>query len=260
MSETQEQADEDSIICAQCHSDEVKSFQRGPHAAWEPTGGDVSCLTCHGDATEHLSTPGSGTIFNFTDEDGAIAKTQACQSCHRESHPQFAASAHAKAALDCTSCHTIHSGNRSRSLLPIEDVSETCRDCHADAFAKFELNERHRIKEGILECTSCHNPHESQPSVSLGGFKQAECFECHTDKQGPFVYEHGSVLIEGCTSCHEPHGSVNRHMLTFQKVANLCYTCHAAVPGFHTRFTAESNCSNCHVTIHGSNLSPFFLE
>lgn len=269
MSETKKETSgtqQDSKICAACHADKVEAFKRGPHAAWntgdqaKKTEAEYSCTTCHGDASKHLESPGKGTIFAFTSEDLAKTKTQTCQTCHAESHPRFFASPHAKGGLDCTSCHSIHSGNRARSLLPIEDVSETCRDCHADAFAKFELNERHRLKEGILECTSCHNPHEPQNRVRLGGFKEAECFECHTDKQGPFVYEHGSVLVEGCTSCHEPHGSVNRHMLTFQSVANLCYTCHAEVPSFHTRFTAETNCTNCHSTIHGSNLSPVFLE
>jgi hypothetical protein len=34
------------------------------------------------------------------------------------------------------------------------------------------------------------------------------------------------------------------------------------VPGFHAppRFTSESQCTNCHVAIHGSNLHPAFLD
>jgi DmsE family decaheme c-type cytochrome len=255
-----------SNVCAPCHSDEVEAFKLGPHAVWETmdseekTGSEDSCANCHGDSSEHLNNPEKGNIFAFKPEDLAKTKTQVCQDCHTDTHPRYFASAHAKAGLDCTSCHTIHSGKRARSLLPTKNVSETCRDCHSDAFAKFELNERHRLKERILECTSCHNPHEPPTRARLAGFKQEQCYECHTDKQGPFVYEHGSVLVEGCTSCHEPHGSVNRHMLTFQKVANLCYSCHVAVPGFHLNFTAETQCVNCHSTIHGSNLSPVFLE
>ena len=32
------------------------------------------------------------------------------------------------------------------------------------------------------------------------------------------------------------------------------------VPGFHTRFTNESVCTNCHSTIHGSNFDAAFLK
>lgn len=49
-------------------------------------------------------------------------------------------------------------------------------------------------------------------------------------------------------------------MLTFQAVAELCYSCHVAVPGFHSRFTLDTQCTNCHSSIHGSNLDPYFLR
>jgi DmsE family decaheme c-type cytochrome len=269
MSETQTQESEmskETQVCSACHEDLVEAFTLNPHAVLDSkdlaqkAGAESSCVSCHGDPAEHLKSPGQGTIFAFKAEDLIAEKTQKCQTCHKDSNPRFFLSPHAKTGMDCTSCHNVHSGNPARSQLSTDNVSETCRDCHLEAFAKFYLNERHRLQEGILECTSCHNPHEPSTRTRLAGFKQAECFECHTDKQGPFVFEHGSVLIEGCTSCHQPHGSVNRHMLTFQKVGNLCYSCHVAVPSFHSRFTAETYCTDCHSTIHGSNLSPVFLE
>ena len=122
------------------------------------------------------------------------------------------------------------------------------------------LNERHRILEGMVDCTDCHDQHGKSTRASLGGVKQEKCFQCHTDKEGPFVYEHGSIRVEGCTTCHNPHGNVNRHMLAYQQTADLCFSCHAEVPSFHTRFQATTNCTNCHTEIHGSNLSPFFLR
>jgi predicted CXXCH cytochrome family protein len=95
----------------------------------------------------------------------------------------------------------------------------------------------------------------------LGGFKHEKCFTCHTDKQGPYVFEHLTSRVEGCTSCHDSaHGSVNRHMLSYQRVADLCNSCHTVVPGFHTRFVNTSQCTNCHSQIHGSNLHQAFLQ
>jgi DmsE family decaheme c-type cytochrome len=125
---------------------------------------------------------------------------------------------------------------------------------------EFTFNERHRLEDGIMECSSCHDPHEPTLRVRLGGFKTQECTECHLDKMGPFVFEHGTSIVEGCTSCHAPHGSPNRFMLSFQAEGDLCYSCHVIMPGFHSRFTSESSCTGCHTTIHGSNLHPAFLN
>lgn len=254
MSESEKEAAADER-CSACHADTVKAFARNPHAATE--GG---CTSCHVTAEEHLKNPSKETMFAFEDTELAQKKTEVCQTCHGATHPKYATSPHAQAGLDCSSCHDTHSGDRTNSLLPGGSATDTCQECHTDIFSQFGLNERHKLKEGILGCESCHNPHESLNTTKLGGFKDETCFECHADKQGPFVFEHGSVQIEGCTACHEPHGSVNRHMLTFQRSANLCFSCHVAVPSFHSRFTVDSNCSNCHATIHGSNLSPYFLE
>ena len=123
------------------------------------------------------------------------------QSCHGTAHPAWEASSHARAGLDCTSCHGVHGDPFSHfhadepraSELASPRVSDVCAGCHTEVFAQFEYNERHRLQEGILECTSCHNPHEQSPRWMLGGFKEESCVDCHVDKGGPFVFEHGSI-------------------------------------------------------------------
>jgi DmsE family decaheme c-type cytochrome len=174
--------------------------------------------------------------------------------------------------MDCTSCHDSHAQQspgrwplqraltQYGSALQADSPSGVCGECHGDVAAQFELDERHRVEEGVVDCTSCHDPHSPQSREDLGGFKQQQCASCHADKLGPFVFEHGAVAVEGCTACHTPHGSPNRHMLDFQRVAELCYSCHAVVPGFHLRFTLDTLCTNCHSSIHGSHLDPNFLR
>ena len=135
-----------------------------------------------------------------------------------------------------------------------------CWECHGDVVAQFELNEKHRLEEGIIECTSCHDPHRIEVREQLGGFKQSQCETCHADKAGPFVFEHGAVRVEGCVACHTAHGSPNRHMLPFQSVAEVCYSCHSLVPSFHSRFTLDTVCTNCHTAIHGSFLDRNLLR
>lgn len=267
--------------CADCHDIDTLGYTHNPHGVLNTDaelaarfGVSNSCAGCHGDATEHIDTAGEdGTIFAFSEDQPATVKIEACLTCHADAHPRFFATAHAQAGLDCSSCHSIHASDSAKSLpRPMEgplamELAEqvgaadaVCSECHSGVFAEFEFNERHRLQEGIIGCGDCHSPHEPSSRMQLAGFKQQACVDCHADKGGPFVFEHGSSLVEGCTACHTPHGSVNRHMLKTQSVADLCYSCHAAVPGFHTRFTSESQCTNCHVTIHGSNFDEAYLK
>lgn len=267
--------------CAVCHEDVVSSMAGRPHEApVDSSGGwtaETSCIACHGDPTEHFDSGGDAPMKSLADA-STLELAETCGSCHGDTHPRFLTSQHARAGVDCASCHTIHgelaSGAAGRAMLPIADrgvvarldgISASCAECHADVAHDFELNERHRLEEGILTCVSCHDPHDRSASMRLGAFKHENaCIDCHTDKGGPFIFEHGSARVEGCTACHTPHGSVNRHMLTFQATGDLCYSCHATVPGFHAgsplRFDSATNCTNCHSAIHGSNLDPFFLK
>ena len=245
---------QDVEACADCHDEIAKAFTAMPHAAGQ------SCTACHGDAETHLEEGGGPNIFAFKDTDTSNAKTQMCLTCHSKTHPRYLASPHAKAAMDCTSCHAVHAKSGNHAQLAMEEP-KGCTVCHEDVAAQFQLNERHRLQEGILSCSSCHDPHEPSARARLGGFKHEACISCHTDKGGPFLYEHGASRIEGCGACHEVHGTPNRRMLTHQSISDLCFSCHAAAPSFHSRFDSyTSNCTTCHPTIHGSHLSKIFLK
>ncbi|MEO1088261.1 MAG: cytochrome c3 family protein, partial [Acidobacteriota bacterium] len=231
-----------------------------------------SCQGCHGDGAAHVSSGEVEDIFGFGLEVPATVKSDQCLSCHGDSHPRFFATAHAQAGLACTSCHAIHADGSTGLLTPpagpieaelaqkIGRASASCSTCHSGVMTQFSFNERHRLREGTLGCVDCHNSHEPSSRLQLAGFKQDSCITCHADKGGPFVFEHGAQRIEGCSSCHSPHGSPNRHMLYTQSVADQCYSCHAFVPGFHTRFNNETQCTNCHVSIHGSNFDAGYLR
>lgn len=274
-----------TALCTTCHRDKFETAVRNPHdlldsTEWrERTGNTPGCLNCHGDVDAHISAGGGlGNVFAFRDEP-AGAQNDRCLTCHGDSHPEFNTSAHAQAGLTCASCHSQHGADataaallrhpaQATELTGITGSSGLCVDCHAETASDFAFNERHRLIEGILECTSCHDPHARENRSLLGGFRQAQCATCHNDKSGPFIFEHAAQRVEGCVACHSPHGSPNRHLLTHQRVGELCYTCHAEVPQFHSgfspvgppRFGLDTQCVNCHLTIHGSNLDPFFLK
>ena len=271
----------EEAACALCHEDLVSAFARNPHRlAYEATTGHAgsTCQSCHGEAETHLDEGGGlGNIGSFGPDTLPRERSARCLTCHQESHPRFRASHHARAGLACNDCHAVHDGVGAAAarapdpfvrLSGLDRASAQCIGCHPQAGAEFEMNERHRLHEGTLACTSCHDPHAPSSRRLLGGFKQQACVSCHTDTGGPFVFEHGASRVEGCTACHSAHGSPNRHLLTFQNVAELCYSCHTEVPQFHfgfnptapPRFDLTSQCTNCHSAIHGSNFDPHFLQ
>jgi DmsE family decaheme c-type cytochrome len=256
--------------CAECHTDEVAAIAKAPHSVLDTKGwasradASGSCTACHGEGLEHIEEAGEAPIFTFTDEHTAIAKSERCLTCHSSTHPRFRLSSHAKAGLDCTSCHAVHDADFKPGQHAGPELagrpSAVCSECHGEVLAEFAFTEHHRLEEGTVECSSCHDPHAPATRVQLGAFKQQQCGNCHTDKNGPFIFEHGSIRVEGCVACHTPHGAPNRHQLAFQDVAELCLSCHAILPGFHSRFSLETRCTNCHSSIHGSNLDPKFLK
>jgi DmsE family decaheme c-type cytochrome len=97
------------------------------------------------------------------------------------------------------------------------------------------------------------------------------CLKCHTDKRGPFVYEHAPARIEGCETCHIPHGSMNAKLLKRPVVFTVCLECHngggtgiraSGVPVQTARHNLLDpkfqRCTTCHVKIHGSNNDQYF--
>ena len=103
---------------------------------------------------------------------------------------------------------------------------------------------------------------------------ETPCVKCHTDKRGPWVFEHAVLRVEGCETCLQPHGSTNARLLRRPVVFTLCMECHndpdpsggkgSGVPSQ----TASHNmvdpryrhCTACHVRIHGSNADQNFLR
>ena len=259
-----------SEVCAICHQDSYDDYRRSVHFQTEsgdwPANG---CESCHGPGEAHVDDPENvRLIFDPQNTRVSVAdRTGQCLDCHASEVTNFdyRAGAHMKGAVDCASCHLVHEAS-GRDRLLAGAQTDACVGCHLEVKAELGLNERHRVLEGMVSCADCHEQHGPSARSRLGGFKQETCIGCHTDKGGPFVFEHLSNRVEGCTACHVPHGSPNRHMLQYQAGGDLCYSCHVAVPGFHKnfgpaiRFDSTTNCVNCHSTIHGSNLDSHFLR
>ena len=113
----------------------------------------------------------------------------------------------------------------------------------------------------------------TQFATAIQPLFRAKCLRCHSEKRGPFVYEHEPVRVDGCETCHYPHGSTNSRLLRRPVVFTLCLECHNGADSFDrqnsgirtvsgTHNLADPryhNCTTCHVRIHGSNSDATFL-
>jgi DmsE family decaheme c-type cytochrome len=260
--------------CQGCHEKAFSpAYTKSVHAQ-----ADQSCASCHEHVAEHAKAQLAG-------EQGPVPSMKhlkaaqinaTCQTCHEKANQaNYESSMHARRNVSCTSCHSVHSPKSVTGQLKTKNDAEGCYTCHKSERAKSMRTSHHPVREGKMSCSSCHNPHDgSQPKMIKADSVNELCYTCHTEKRGPFLFEHAPVR-EDCVSCHEPHGS-NHKRLLLQKLPNLCWNCHftgsghfgsgdnlstekgarvAPVTGFPTvnsRFV-EKSCKNCHTNLHGSN-------
>jgi DmsE family decaheme c-type cytochrome len=259
---------EDEPGCLDCHGDDAavhevfKTVHRGLNG-----GGANACTACHGPSKKHDMRGRKAPVdISFGPRWTADADTRngSCQGCHdNNSQIHWVGSAHQQENMACNDCHQSHAPQDP--VMSDEGAQSLCLDCHTQVRAELQLPSRHPIIEGKTDCVDCHNPHGSLGDAALREVTLNDnCFSCHQDKRGPFLWEHPPAA-EDCALCHRPHGSVNERLLTARGPA-LCQQCHAAafhpsVPyggegvasGSANQNLLGKNCLNCHSQVHGSN-------
>lgn len=257
--------------CATCHEEVSKGFASNPHSKLAEAHGKngVTCEGCHGAGKAHVDGGGDATkIFNPAK---ATAKEvdEKCLGCHSGQHANFQRSAHAEANVSCIGCHSVHVGEDKEHLLKVSQP-KLCFQCHTDIKSQFNMPFHHKVEEGYVKCSDCHDPHGTFGKKNLRASSQqdAVCTKCHTETAGPFVYEHAVVKTEGCVACHTPHGGPNPRLLNRASVNTICLQCHSPSPNYttglpigpaHNQAVQYQACTICHTSIHGSNVSPFFF-
>ena len=107
------------------------------------------------------------------------------------------------------------------------------RQCHQPIRAANFKPSHHPIIEGKVKCTDCHNPHGAlTPAMVKQPTINEQCYSCHADKRGPYVFNHPPVE-ENCATCHNPHGSV--HMQAAERVGA------EPLPGLPRRFASSGH-------------------
>ena len=170
---------------------------------------------------------------------------------------------------DCSLCHQ---RKNPRNPGPVTIAGDKgCYVCHED-FQEFAAVRRFQHAPAQVQCTSCHNPHNSVLKNLLLEPGPALCLDCHTGIAGMMSQKvkHAAVTQgAGCMNCHNPHASNVEHLLS-RLPYDLCLKCHdkdAVTDAAGVKLTnikalleqnkvhhgpvAQKDCSACHQP-HGS--------
>jgi len=266
--------------CLGCHEDQQRRFKNTimgkiyarPRTELEKLG----CESCHGPGKAHVEAGGGkDTIalrFGSDSPNSIEEQNAACIACHARGNRLFwKGSPHESRAMACVDCHQVmqevqvSASSNARYSAPLTENKgvkksqpELCLGCHQMRRAQLQRSSHMPYREGKVTCTSCHNPHGTpNPKQLIQSTTNENCLACHTERRGPFLWEHPPVM-ENCANCHEAHGTNNPQLLKV-RMPRVCDSCHVTSRHPTTPTLLNSvrdfnrGCTNCHSAIHGSN-------
>jgi len=269
--------------CTSCHdeADDPKLLAVGKtrHGA-KGDSRTPGCVSCHRESDKHAEYKGKDkppkTDIYFSKDSTVPAKERdgVCLTCHQGGNRMhWESSAHSNNNVACTSCHKIH--GQHDKVRDKTTQAEVCFACHKQQRADMNKLSHHPAKDGKVACSSCHNTHGGPgPKMLIKNTLNETCYTCHTEKRGPFLWEHPPAS-DDCATCHTSHGS-NQPALLKARAPFLCSQCHQTAGQGHpntvrsgvglgitgTTLTPGANaqpqvaykaCMNCHTQVHGSN-------
>lgn len=272
----------DTKECFLCHEDYIATIGRTKHAKvfqakykglWE------GCEKCHGPLSIHMNgatrEERSAAVVSFS-KISTETKNKICLQCHQKGITMhWAGSTHDRNGVSCSNCHYVADRKSRQKLFIDEDPQKACYQCHRGVRAKMMKASHMPVREGKMDCASCHNPHGGPgPSLLKAATVNDTCYACHQERRAPVIWEHAPVR-ENCSNCHDPHGS-NFGALLKTRMPYLCQQCHSGSRHPSTQYQGGllkgpsgpesrlrgSSCVNCHSMIHGSNhpSGNFFLR
>jgi predicted CXXCH cytochrome family protein len=239
--------------CLGCHASAHPNFLRSEHGKAR-----VSCTDCH-------SVHGLSDAASLVNPSPGAANTEKKPQLSARLLGMLKPDAGARDPLQWSATSLDMPGQNPHLLKASQP--QLCYSCHADIKPAFSQPFHHKVNEGLMKCTDCHDSHGTFGNHQLRSTADQNmiCTKCHTETRGPFVFEHAAVKAEGCLACHSPHGSQNARLLNVPNINQMCNQCHSPVAagtihGMNAGSAEVNSCISCHTMIHGSNINPALIR
>ncbi len=241
--------------CLGCHASAHPNFLRSDHGK-----AGVGCTSCH---SIHGLIPAAGLVAAASPAGptAPVASAEKKSSMFRMLKPDASVSD----PLQWTAASVAMPGQNPDLLKAPQP--QLCFSCHSDVKPAFSQPFHHKVNEGLMKCTDCHDSHGTFGNSQLRSTADQNmiCTKCHTETRRPFVFEHAAVKAEGCLGCHSPHGSQNARLLNVPNINQMCNQCHSPVAndtihGMGAGSAEVQSCISCHTMIHGSNINPALIR
>ena len=197
--------------CMRCHMSGVQREDPGTRNHFKGLPflhGGVTCESCHGDATRHLSSSGRAAVVNPIKLDPE-RRDSVCISCHLEGDTRIE-----------------HAGRNVDDYKPGELIADylsyfvyaddSMMSRGVSEVEEFGLSKCKRVSGDRMSCMNCHDPHYSPPPEEQAAFYRQKCLACHTAPK--YATTHFNRNPD-CTTCHMPKGKV-------EKVPHIAWTDH----------------------------------
>lgn len=125
------------------------------------------------------------------------------------SSPGPLARPHAKAKLDCTSCHGDKGARAAKTPAERSEMSRACVKCHGPHPSTRSAHQQ-ALSSGQIGCPTCHTIHRGDQGVAFAPGERPVRFAAGVEVEAPEVafYPEGKVTIpivtaKSCAGCHE---------------------------------------------------------
>ncbi len=184
-------------------AENIEAYSASSHARPEgsiPGKVNASCSDCHNTHTFDVPPRDSPARAEFR-----LGVSDMCGTCHDAHLDEWAESVHGREvkekqnpkSANCADCHTAHSVGKPRSSAVKLAITESCGNCHEDAYKSYRATYHGQVAtlgySHTAKCFDCHSSHDIEPSTNPVARMHLDnrlkaCQKCHSgDKDIPLA-------------------------------------------------------------------------
>ncbi len=151
-------------VCGRCHSvhpdgqgERVHEFRPGEMLDEYLSFGPMFQLVDEAHEIEDLD----WLPFDERDTVGSFWTDGSVRVAGREHTGMIRSGCYLDGEMDCTSCHSMHDGDRDRQIAGPRDADAMCTECHAEHARDLEAHTHHARASDGSRCVNCHMPYSA---------------------------------------------------------------------------------------------------